>query len=173
MDYMWSPWRYRYISQAGKAEGCPFCNILKSDPARDRDNLVLFRGRTNFVLLNLYPYTTGHTMIMPYAHVGTLGDVPAESLAEMMELTKQLESGLRETYHPEGFNVGMNLGKCAGAGVADHVHLHILPRWVGDTNFMTVVAESRVQPEELLTTYDKLKGFFPPPSKESSHKTGV
>ncbi len=162
MDYLWSPWRYRYVSQAGKGEGCPFCDILKSDPAHDRENLVLYRGRANFILLNLYPYTTGHVLVTPYAHIAMLDAVPAETLVEMMDLAKRLQIALKEIYNPEGFNLGMNLGKCAGAGVADHIHLHLLPRWGGDTNFMTVVAEARVQPEELLTTYDKLLGFFPP-----------
>jgi ATP adenylyltransferase len=162
MDYLWSPWRYRYISQVDKIEGCPFCNILKSDPANDRNNLVLYRGKNNFILLNLYPYTTGHMLVTPYAHVGTLDAAPAETLVEMMELAQRLQLALHDTYHPEGYNLGMNLGKVAGAGVADHIHLHILPRWGGDTNFMTVVAEARVQPEELLTTYDKLHAHFPP-----------
>ena len=161
MDYLWSPWRYRYVSQAGKGEECPFCRILQFDPSHDRDNLVLYRGHSNFILLNLFPYTTGHMMVMPYAHIAMLDSVPADTLVEMMELAKRLQSALKETYNPEGYNLGMNLGKCAGAGVAGHIHLHLLPRWVGDTNFMTVVAETRVEPEELLTTYDKLLRFFP------------
>jgi ATP adenylyltransferase len=161
MDHLWSPWRYRYVSQAGKGEGCPFCEILKDDPANDRENLVLYRGKTNFIILNLYPYTTGHVLAMPYAHVPLLDAVSEESLAEMMQLARKLQIALKEVYRPEGFNMGMNLGKCAGAGVADHIHLHLLPRWGGDTNFMTVLAESRVQPEDLLTTYDKLAAHFP------------
>jgi ATP adenylyltransferase len=100
-------------------------------------------------------------MVIPYAHIAMLDSVPADTLVEMMELAKRLQSALKETYNPEGYNLGMNLGKCAGAGVAGHIHLHLLPRWVGDTNFMTVVAETRVEPEELLTTYDKLLRFFP------------
>src|SRR5579871_5375234 len=165
MDYLWSPWRYRYVSQAGKSESCPFCEKIQEDPSRDRENLVLHRGRNNFVILNLYPYTTGHVMVMPYAHVASLDGVSSEALGEMMELTRQTQHAIAEAYHPEGYNIGMNLGKCAGAGVADHIHLHLLPRWGGDTNFMTVVAETRVQPEELLTTYDKLSAFFSAKSK--------
>jgi len=131
------------------------------DPSQDREHLVLYRGRTNFILLNLYPYTTGHVLVMPYAHVATLEGVPQETLFEMMELTQRLQIALHEVYRPDGYNLGMNLGQCAGAGVADHIHLHLLPRWGGDTNFMTVIGETRVQPEDLLTTYDKLAVYFP------------
>jgi ATP adenylyltransferase len=156
MDYLWSPWRYRYVSQAVKSGECPFCLVQAIDPAQDRERLVLFRGSANFVLLNLYPYTTGHLMIIPYAHVAILDLVPPETLCEMMGLARTLQTVLQETYHPEGYNLGMNLGRCAGAGVADHLHLHLLPRWVGDLNFMTVIGETRVHPEDLLSTYDKL-----------------
>jgi ATP adenylyltransferase len=162
MDYLWSPWRYRYVSQAGKGEGCPFCQ-QGGDPARDRENLVLYRGRSTFVLLNLFPYTTGHVLVTPYAHVANLDQISAETLTEMMELVQRLQTVLHACYHPEGYNLGMNLGKCAGAGVADHLHLHLLPRWTGDSNFMTVVGETRVQPEDLFATYDKLAPFFPRP----------
>ncbi len=163
MDYLWSPWRYRYVSQAGKGEGCPFCQKLATDPARDREQLVLYRGRYNFVLLNLYPYTTGHLLITPHAHLANLDQVTPDTLTEMMMLAQRLQKALQQTYNPEGYNLGMNLGRCAGAGVADHLHLHLLPRWSGDSNFMTVVAETRVQPEDLLVTYDKLAGFFSRP----------
>ena len=166
MDYLWSPWRYRYVSQAGKAEGCPFCLKVEPDPAHDREHLVLYRGRSNFILLNLYPYTTGHVLVTPYAHAANLDQVTPETLVEMMELAQRLQAALRECYNPEGYNLGMNLGKCAGAGVADHLHLHLLPRWTGDSNFMTVVGETRVQPEDLLATYDKLAAFFPPSHKQ-------
>jgi ATP adenylyltransferase len=161
MDYLWSPWRYRYVSQAGKSEGCPFCQKAAGDPSQDRENLVLHRGRNNFILLNLYPYTTGHMLVTPYAHIATLEEVTPDTLTEMMQLAQRLQAALRASYNPEGYNLGMNLGKCAGAGVADHVHLHLLPRWTGDSNFMTVVGEARVQPEDLLATYDKLAVFFP------------
>jgi ATP adenylyltransferase len=132
------------------------------DPAHDRENLVLYRGRFNFILLNLYPYTTGHMLVTPYAHVADLDQVTLETLVEMMGLAQRLQTALKESYNPEGYNLGMNLGKCAGAGVADHLHLHLLPRWTGDSNFMTVVGETRVQPEDLFATYDKLAAFFPP-----------
>ena len=162
MDYLWSPWRYRYVSQAGKMQGCPFCDKAAQDSAHDRENLVLHRGRSNFVLLNLFPYTTGHVLVTPYAHVAGLEQVPLETLAEMMDLAQRLQAALKACYNPEGYNLGMNLGKCAGAGVADHLHLHLLPRWTGDSNFMTVLAETRVQPEDLRATYDRLAASFQP-----------
>ncbi len=160
MDYLWSPWRFRYVSQAEKSDRCIFCEKAALDQSRDREHLILYRGRLNFVLLNLFPYTTGHTMIAPYVHVAELEKIEKAALAEMMELAQKVQASLKASYKPEGSNLGMNLGKCAGAGVADHLHLHILPRWSGDSNFMTVIGETRVQPEDLLTTYDKLVGFF-------------
>lgn len=160
MDILWSPWRFRYVSEIVKKSGCVFCEKAAADPSCDRENLVLYRGQSNYILLNLYPYTTGHAMVAPYAHVARLADLDAESLKEMMALAQRLEAALAAAYSPEGFNLGMNLGRCAGAGVADHVHLHFLPRWFGDSNFMTVVGETRVQPEDLATTFDKLARFF-------------
>ena len=160
MDILWSPWRFRYVSEGVNAEGCIFCQMAAADPSRDREHLVLHRGRLNFVLLNLFPYTTGHSMISPYAHQGTLAGLDGETLKEMMELAQRVHAALESTYHPEGYNLGMNLGRCAGAGVADHLHLHLLPRWTGDSSFMTVIGETRVQPEDLPTVYDKLVGFF-------------
>ncbi|MGD0921459.1 MAG: HIT domain-containing protein, partial [Terriglobia bacterium] len=162
MDTLWSPWRFRYVTEAGKTDRCIFCEKAAGVASHDREQLILHRGRTNFVILNLYPYTTGHTMIAPYAHVADLLELEAQTLREMMELAQKVQAALKATYNPEGYNLGMNLGKCAGAGVAGHLHLHFLPRWGGDTNFMTVVSETRVHPEDLLTTYDKLVGFFRP-----------
>ncbi len=162
MDYLWSPWRFHYVSEGIKTDRCVFCDKAAVDSSRDREHLVLHRGRTNFVLLNLYPYTTGHTMIAPYAHVPTLTELDAETLGEMMELARRVQAALESVYHPEGYNLGMNLGRCAGAGVADHLHLHLLPRWTGDSSFMTVVGETRVHPEGLLATYDKLLAHFSP-----------
>ena len=161
MDYLWSPWRYRYVSQAGKDQTCPFCLKKDSDPLHDREQLVLHRGKFNFVLLNLYPYTTGHLLITPYAHVAHLDQLPAETLVEMLALAQQAQTALKTCYNPEGYNLGMNIGRCAGAGVADHLHLHLLPRWMGDVNFMTVIAETRVHPEDLYATYDKLAALIP------------
>jgi len=164
MDYLWSPWRFRYVSQAGKTGGCVFCETGATEPSRDRANLLLYRARFNFILLNLYPYTTGHSLVIPYAHVAGLEEVQPATLVEMMELARRLQAALTDCYHPEGFNLGMNLGRCAGAGVADHLHLHFLPRWTGDSNFMTVIGETRIQPEDLFATYDKLAPYFAPGS---------
>jgi ATP adenylyltransferase len=162
MDYLWSPWRFHYVSQAGKTEGCVFCEKAAAEPSRDRENLLLYRGRSNFILLNLYPYTTGHSMVIPYAHIPSLEQVEPATLVEMMELARRLLAALRDCYHPEGYNLGINLARCAGAGVADHLHLHLLPRWTGDSSFMTAIGETRILPEDLLTTYDKLAPYFAP-----------
>ncbi len=158
MDSLWSPWRYKYVSQTAGSESCIFCDKAKEQ--RDRENWILHRGKWNFVLLNLYPYTSGHLMIAPYSHVAELGKLPAEALGEMMALAQRAESALRDAYHPDGMNIGMNLGKAAGAGVAGHVHLHVLPRWFADSNFMTTIGETRVMPEDLETTFSKLHSKF-------------
>ncbi|MCC6861037.1 MAG: HIT domain-containing protein [Bryobacterales bacterium] len=158
MDYLWSPWRYAYVSQAQPAEGCIFC--VKAAQSRDSENFILHRGRLNFVMLNLYPYTTGHMMVAPYAHRPTLEEADPEALGEMIQLTRTAERHLRAVYRPAGLNIGMNIGACAGAGVAGHIHMHVLPRWAGDSNFMSTVAETRVMPEELAVTYGKLLERF-------------
>jgi ATP adenylyltransferase len=155
MDYLWTPWRYQFVSQASQPGGCIFCRAVELGD--DGRSLIAFRGRKNFIILNLYPYTTGHSMVVPYAHVPGLEQCDAETLGEMMTLARRLEVALKSLYHPQGFNVGMNLGRAAGAGVADHVHLHVLPRWAGDTNFMTTVAETRLEPEVVSVTYEKLR----------------
>jgi ATP adenylyltransferase len=158
MDRLWSPWRYQYISTAGEGSGCIFCE--KSAGQRDEENYILARGRRCFALLNLYPYTSGHLMIAPYEHVATLEDAAEETLLEIMRMTREAERHLRAIYQPEGLNLGMNIGRCAGAGVADHIHMHVLPRWTGDANFMSTVGETRVLPEELGTTYHRLRRAF-------------
>lgn len=160
MDHLWTPWRFRYVSQAGKPETCVFCEVASRDPSRDREQLILYRGKSNFIILNLFPYTTGHVMVVPYAHLANLPDLDAQTTGEMMALAQRLQKALEEAYHPGGFNLGMNMGRPAGAGIEAHVHLHLLPRWNGDTNFMTVVGETRVLPEDLSTTYDKLAVYF-------------
>jgi ATP adenylyltransferase len=154
MDYLWTPWRYRYIADASKDDRCIFCDALGADD--DRNTLIVLRGEKNFIILNRYPYTSGHVMVVPYEHVADLSAVDPATLAEMMTLTQRVQSALARTYHPEGYNLGMNLGRAAGAGVIGHLHLHVLPRWGGDANFMTVVGETRVEPEDLATTYDRL-----------------
>jgi ATP adenylyltransferase len=158
MDRLWSPWRYRYVSQAPGAEECIFCAHGASES--DAASLILHRGGHNFVLLNLFPYTTGHLMVAPYSHVADLEDLASEAACEMMRLTQAAVRILRAVYRPQGFNAGLNLGACAGAGVAGHLHMHVLPRWTGDANFMTVVGETRVMPEDLSETWRKLGAAF-------------
>jgi ATP adenylyltransferase len=159
MDYLWSPWRYAYVSGAAHRDVCIFCEMA-SDVAHDRERLVLHRGKFNLIVLNRFPYTSGHVMIAPYQHVAALADLDLETLSEIMALAQMLETVLRGAYRPDGYNIGMNLGRAAGAGIADHLHLHVLPRWSGDVNFMTAVAETRVLPEDLNTSYEKLVAFF-------------
>ena len=158
MDYLWSPWRYRYVSSgapSSEADACLFCS--KAASSDDRANLVVFRGEYNFILLNLYPYTSGHLMIAPYAHVASLQDASPVALEEMMRLARRVDTALRQLYKPDGMNLGMNLGACAGAGVAGHIHMHVLPRWCGDASFMTTVSETRVLPEALSVTWERLR----------------
>lgn len=159
MDYLWSPWRYRYLTEPkSPTENCIFCAMAAE--RRDEENLIVFRGNVNFVVLNRFPYTSGHVMIVPYAHAPLLTELSPEAAAEMMQLTRATEAHLRAIYHPDGLNFGMNIGESAGAGIAGHLHMHALPRWRGDANFMTTVAETRVLPEELQVTWRKLKDAF-------------
>lgn len=158
MEHLWSPWRYRYVSKAGPTDGCVFCNKLARND--DEKDLIVFRGVHNFVVLNLYPYTSGHLMVVPYAHLSLLEELPTEAAVEMMDLIQAAARHLREIYKPSGLNVGMNIGESAGAGVAGHIHMHVLPRWTGDTNFMTTVGETRVMPEDLAETWRKLRAAF-------------
>ena len=160
MERLWSPWRLEYITNTGPGQSqnaCIFCEAQKN-PTHDAESLIVHRGLHNFVILNKYPYTSGHLMIAPNSHLGQLSAAPKEVTDEMMDLVKRSQSALIDVYNPEGFNIGMNLGKVAGAGVADHLHMHILPRWGGDTNFMSTVGETRVLPEDLSVTYQKLSG---------------
>jgi ATP adenylyltransferase len=158
MDYLWTPWRYAYVSSVDKTYGCIFCCLLNLGD--DEKALIVHRARFNFIILNAYPYTSGHVMVVPYEHVDRLHLLPDRAANEMMELTRRLETILIETYHPDGVNLGMNIGKAAGAGVAGHIHMHVLPRWVADASFMTVVGETRVLPETLEETYRRLKAKF-------------
>jgi ATP adenylyltransferase len=155
MDYIFTPWRYRYVSTAANDDGCIFCAMLAEKD--DAKALIVHRGAKNFIVLNRYPYTAGHVMITPYAHVAELADVDAETLSEMMLLAQRVQRALAAAYQPDGCNLGMNLGRAAGAGVAGHLHLHVLPRWIGDTNFMTTAGETRHIPEDLAQTYEKLR----------------
>ena len=158
MDFLFTPWRYAYVTAATKPGECIFCSISQSQ--NDAQNLVVHRARHCFVILNAFPYTSGHTMVVPYEHVDELQKLAPPAAAEMMSLTQRLEGVLRSLYHPDGLNLGMNLGKAAGAGVAGHIHMHIMPRWVADVNFMTTVGETRVLPEDLQTTYQRIRSKF-------------
>ena len=157
MEHLWSPWRLAYITGAGQATGCVFCTAL-ADP--DADPLILFRGKTCFVILNLFPYNNGHLMVIPNRHVATLASATPDELRELIGLTRDAEIALAEAYAPHGMNLGINLGKPAGAGILDHLHMHVVPRWTGDTNFMTVIGQTRVLPEELPVTAAKLRPIF-------------
>jgi ATP adenylyltransferase len=154
MKRLWSPWRLEYLTHP-ESEGCIFCQALAGDD--DRENLVLLRGERAFLILNRYPYNNGHFLAVPSAHVPSFEDLDAETLAELMLLLNRGLAALRVAMHPDGFNLGANLGQVAGAGIEDHVHLHAVPRWLGDTNFMPVVGDMRVVPQTWLETYDQLK----------------
>jgi ATP adenylyltransferase len=185
MDILWTPWRFAYITAADRQarkgvprsleawpgdKGCVFCNLIAAvdyaiehgtgkEEAEAAGGLI-YRGQNCFISLNAYPYTSGHVMVMPYAHLDRLSKVPPDAAHEMMDLAQRIERVLDAVYHPQGFNFGLNLGEAAGAGVAGHLHLHAMPRWVGDTNFMTTVSETRVVPEDLETTWKRLREAF-------------
>ena len=156
-EVVWAPWRMAYI-MSEKAIGCIFCD--KPRQQHDAENYIVWRGNTAFVMLNRYPYNNGHLMIVPYAHVASLTDLAAPQRAELFELTAVCEDVLHQALHPDGFNIGLNLGAAAGAGIAEHLHVHIVPRWAGDTNYMTVVGELRVIPQHLDHTYQYLVSHF-------------
>jgi ATP adenylyltransferase len=157
MEHLWTPWRLAYVSGAGDADGCVFCNALTDDDAAP---LIVFRGATCFVILNLFPYNNAHLMVVPNRHVATLADATEEELIELITLARTAEAAIGTTYSPHGMNLGINLGKPAGAGVPGHLHMHVVPRWNGDTNFMTVIGHTRVLPEELPQTAEKLRPIF-------------
>ncbi len=160
MDRLWTPWRFDYIRGLGRDEGdCVFCTILAQRD--DRENFVLHRGTHAYIILNLFPYTAGHLLIAANRHIPFLRDAELDELHDLVDLARQCEAALRSEYNPDGFNLGFNLGRAAGAGVEHHLHLHLVPRWVGDANFLSVVAETRVLPEQLAHTYDRLKPYFP------------
>ncbi|HEV3036319.1 MAG TPA: HIT domain-containing protein [Candidatus Angelobacter sp.] len=158
MDHLFTPWRYAYITAADQAPGCLFCNSLQLQD--DAAVLIVHRADHCFVILNAFPYTSGHAMIVPYQHIAELMKLPAPAAAEMMALTQKCEGIMRELYRPDGINLGMNLGKAAGAGVAGHIHMHILPRWIADANFMSVIGETRIMPESLEITYQRMREKF-------------
>jgi ATP adenylyltransferase len=182
-DYLWTPWRMNYISGAHspagsptdgepptsedaspqdeqppmESTGCVFCDRIRLPQSRDRDSLILLRSEHTFVILNLYPYNSAHLMVVPRLHTSDFSGLPPETLIEMSALAQRMVRVIGDEYHPQGFNLGMNLGQAAGAGVADHLHLHVVPRWIGDTNFMPIVGATKVMPELLETTYDRLR----------------
>ena len=147
----------KYVtSTPEKSKGCIFCNYLNADPQLDCEHHLVYRGQTTFTMMNIYPYNTGHLMILPNAHVATLSEVSPAAQFEMMALASYFTDLLTQVFNPDGFNVGLNIGRAAGAGIDSHLHLHIVPRWSGDSNFMPVIGETRVLPEALIDTYDKI-----------------
>lgn len=158
MDYQWAPWRMPYIEDEAEEGTCIFCQLLNEQDGPL--NLILRRQDLAFVMLNRYPYTNGHMMIVPYEHVASIEQLPEETLTEMMLLARQAVGLLRHSYNAQAFNIGINIGTAAGAGIADHVHIHIVPRWMGDTNFMATTASTRVLPEALEVTYERLRASW-------------
>jgi ATP adenylyltransferase len=163
MERLWSPWRLAYVTGSKGDTGCVFCDAPRHSSS---ESLVVFSGQTCYILLNLYPYNNGHLMVVPYRHAATLSALEAEELQELARLLQRSEAALTEAYQPHGLNIGINLGKPAGAGILDHVHVHVVPRWNGDTNFMTVVGEVRVLPEDLAATRKRLQPIFERLSRE-------
>jgi len=157
MKHIWAPWRVEYI-RAAKPKGCILCDKPAED--KDAENYILYRGKKNFVMLNAYPYNSGHLMVAPYRHIATLEEMTEEERHEHFDIVSRCVKALRQELKPEGFNVGINIGKSAGAGIDDHTHTHLVPRWQGDTNFITVIGDVRVVPEALAETYRKLKEKF-------------
>jgi ATP adenylyltransferase len=158
MDRLYSPWRLSYVTTSSEpVAGCIFCQAVSVDPG---DPLIVARGRAAFVILNLYPYNSGHLMIVPNRHVASLAELSADERGDVMDLTARAEAAVTEVYRPQGLNIGVNLGKAAGAGIADHLHVHVVPRWTGDTNFMSVVGNVRVLPEEVPASVERLRPVF-------------
>ena len=157
MQVLWAPWRMAYVGAEKADTGCIFCRATDGDP---RERLLLGAGAASLVMLNRYPYVSGHLMVAPRRHTASLPDLPADEHADLADTLRRTLRTLEDALHPEGFNLGMNLGACAGVGVKDHLHWHIVPRWTGDTNFMPMLADVRVMPEHLLATYDRLRPAF-------------
>jgi ATP adenylyltransferase len=157
VERLYASWRHAYVTRSSEADACVFCVAQASAEA---GALIVHEGRTAYVILNLFPYNSGHLMVVPRRHLARLADLTQDELVEMAELTRAAEQALTEVYRPQGINVGMNLGRPAGAGVADHLHTHLVPRWTGDTNFMTIVADVRVLPEELEQSAARLRPAF-------------
>jgi ATP adenylyltransferase len=158
MDRLWTPWRFDYITKVDQTTSCVFCSILGE--SKDTENLVLYRGKNVYVVINRFPYTSGHLLIVSNRHISTLNEASDDELLEFITLGRHCENVLRQEYSPNGFNLGFNVGRAAGAGIEQHLHMHVLPRWIGDSNFVSVVGETRILPEELPTTYRRLLPHF-------------
>jgi len=166
VDYLWTPWRYQYLTALHKPASCIFCAMTvetEVSPAADEEALIVFRGAHNFVVLNRFPYTNGHLMVVPYQHASDLSAISEAAATELMAITRVAERHLRWLYRPDGINLGMNIGESAGAGIAGHIHMHVLPRWTGDSSFMTTVGETRILGETLEVTWKRLKEAFASP----------
>jgi ATP adenylyltransferase len=157
-ERIWAPWRLKYVKDANASDECIFCT--KPESGDDRQALIAHRGESCFVILNLFPYTNGHLMVSPFAHIGRFQDIPPEVTAEMNALAQRSMGILEDVYGPEGFNLGINQGRIAGAGVEGHIHLHVVPRWAGDNNYMPVIADTKVMPQSLEESYDAIKEGF-------------
>jgi len=160
MDKLWAPWRMKYIKEGidKPASGCIFCS--KPAESDDRGNLILYRGQKAFVMENAFPYNNGHLMVIPYRHTSSIDDIDADAAAEVWSLLAKSRRALSKAFNPDGFNIGINLGRAAGAGIDQHLHIHIVPRWSGDVNYMSVIAETKVISQSLQEAYDALKEFF-------------
>ncbi|MBN1288593.1 MAG: HIT domain-containing protein [Actinobacteria bacterium] len=158
MEIIYTPWRYKYVSSFHDRDECVFCKKL--DENKDRENLILHRGENCFMILNLFPYSTGHTMVAPYDHIGTIEKLDEKTLAEMMTLSQKCMGAIRDGFTPDGFNLGINIERVAGAGITGHVHLHIVPRWAGDTNFMPICADTKILPMSLDDVWSRMKSHL-------------
>ena len=158
MENLWSPWRMKYVTDTENPDGCVFCTAPAQ--ADDAARLIVHRGKDCFAILNRDPYTSGHLMVVPFAHVSSIELLTPDVRAELFEMVNRAIGVLREVYHPDGFNVGINMGEAAGAGIAEHAHVHIVPRWAGDTSFMSTVGETRVIPEELAVTWQRITNHW-------------
>lgn len=158
MQQLWAPWRLQYVINTGEDEGCIFCTKPKQD--NDRDNLILYRSNHAFIIMNLYPYNNGHLMIVPYQHAQDLDGIADDVLTELITLTRKAQNIMKQVFAAQGFNIGINVGKAAGAGIDEHIHIHIVPRWTGDTNFMPVLGDIKVIPQHIWAAYDLLLPFF-------------
>lgn len=157
LKILWNPWRFEYVSRAGREKECIFCELPKRG---DREAYIVYRGVWSYVVLNAYPYNSGHVMVAPYRHTGAFENLTREELYEIMELVVKTVATIKKAFNPDGFNIGLNIGGAAGAGVADHIHIHVVPRWVGDTNFMAIISGAKPLPIALNEVYDKLKEYW-------------